>query len=66
MKTYEYQIIKMEPAETDCDIVEDMLNENGAEGFRFIGIHKLWARDSEYNAIQRNFLILEKASQEEL
>lgn len=66
MKTYEYQIIKMEPVETDCDIVEEMLNQNGSEGFRFVGIHKLWARDSEYNAIQRNFLVLEKEVEEEL
>jgi hypothetical protein len=31
-----------------------------------VGIQKLWARDSEYNAIQRNFLVLEKEVEEEL
>ena len=66
MKTYEYQVIKMEPVETDCDTVEEMLNIHGEQGFRFAGIQKLWARDSEYNAIQRNFLVLEKEVEEEL
>ena len=66
MKTYEYQVTKMEPVETDCDTVEEMLNIYGEQGFRFVGIHKLWARDSEYNAIQRNFLVLEKEVEEEL
>jgi hypothetical protein len=66
MKTYEYEIIKMEPVETDCDIIQEILNEKGSEGFRFISIQKLWARDSDYNAIQRNFLVLEKEVEEEL
>ncbi len=66
MKTYEYQMIKMEPVETDSETVEDLLNIHGEQGFRFIGIQKLWSRDSEYNAIQRNFLVLEKAVEEEL
>ena len=66
MKSYEYQVIQMEPVETDCESVEEMLNIHGEQGFRFIGIHKLWARDSEYKAIQRNFLVLEKEVAEEL
>ena len=66
MKTYEYEIIKMEPVETDSDNVQEILNEKGSEGYRFLGIQKLWARDSEYNAIQRNFLVLEKEMEEEL
>jgi hypothetical protein len=66
MPTYEYELVKMEPVETDCDAVQEILNEKGAEGFRFIGIQKMWARDSEYNAIQRNFLVLEKAEEDEL
>ncbi len=66
MKTYEYQMIKMEPVETDSETVEDLLNIHGEQGFRFIGIQKLWSRDSEYNAIQRNFLVLEKAVEDEL
>ena len=56
----------MEPVETDCDTVQEILNQKGFEGFRFVGIQKLWARDSEYNAIQRNFLVLEKEVEEEL
>ena len=66
MKTYEYQMIKMEPVETDSETVEELLNIHGEQGFRFIGIQKLWSRGSEYNAIQRNFLVLEKAVEEEL
>ena len=66
MKTYEYEIIKMEPVETDSNTVQAILNEKGSEGYRFLGIQKLWARDSEYNAIQRNFLVLEKELEEEL
>jgi len=66
MKTFEYQLIKMEPVETDSDRVEEILNAQGAEGFRFVGMQKLWARDSDYNAIQRNFLVLEKEVAEEL
>ena len=66
MKSYEYEIVKMEPVETDCDTVQEILNECGAECYRFVGIQKLWARDSEYIAIQRNFLVLEKEMEEEL
>ncbi|MBU3632337.1 hypothetical protein [Polynucleobacter sp. AP-Feld-500C-C5] len=66
MKTFEYELVKMEPVETDCDSVQEVLNEKGAEGFRFVGIQKLWARDSDWNAIQRNFLVLEKEVEEEL
>jgi len=66
MKTYEYEIVKMETVDTDCDTVQEILNDRGSNGFRFIGIEKLWARDSEWNAIQRNFLVLEKVIEEEL
>jgi hypothetical protein len=66
MKTFEYELVKMEPVETDCDSVQEVLNEKGTEGFRFVGIQKLWARDSDWNAIQRNFLVLEKEVEEEL
>ena len=66
MKTYEYELVKMEPVETDSDTVQEILNEKGSEGYRFIGIQKLWARDSDYQAIQRNFLVLEKEMEEEL
>ena len=46
MKTYEYQMIKMEPVETDSETVEELLNIHGEQGFRFIGIQKLCSRDS--------------------
>jgi hypothetical protein len=66
MKTYEYELFKMEPVETDGDSVQEILNDRGSRGFRFIGIHKLWARDSDWNAIQRNFMVLEKEIEEEI
>jgi len=66
MKTYEYELVKMEPVETDYDTVQEILNDRGSSGFRFIGIQKLWARDSDWNPIQRKFLVLEKVNREEL
>ena len=66
MKTYEYELVKMEPVETDSDTVQEILNDRGSRGYRFIGIQKMWARDSDYQAIQRNFLVLEKEMEEEL
>jgi hypothetical protein len=46
--------------------IYQILNERDAEGYRFVGIQTLWARDSEYNAIQRNFLVLGKEMEEDL
>jgi hypothetical protein len=66
MKTYEYELVKMEPVETDCDTAQEILNDRGSNGFRFVGIQKMWARDSDWNAIQRNFMVLEKEIEEEL
>ena len=66
MKTFEYELVKMEPVETDSDTVQEILNERGADGYRFVSIQKLWSRDSEYNAIQRNFIVLEKEVEDEL
>ena len=66
MKTYEYELIKIEPVEADCDTVQEILNDRGSMGFRFISIQKMWTRDSDWNAIQRNFMILEKVNEEEL
>jgi len=66
MKTYEYELVKMEPVETDSDTVQEILNDRGSRGYRFIGIQKMWARDSDWNAIQRNFIVLEKEIEEEI
>ncbi|QWD29157.1 hypothetical protein G6682_03640 [Polynucleobacter paneuropaeus] len=66
MKTYEYELVKMEPVQTDNDTVQEILNDRGLHGYRFIRIDKLWARDSDWNPIQRNFLVLEKVIEEEL
>ncbi|AWW47825.1 hypothetical protein G6675_03995 [Polynucleobacter paneuropaeus] len=66
MKTYEYELVKMEPVQTDNDTVQEILNDRGLHGYRFIRIEKLWARDSDWNPIQRNFLVLEKVIEEEL
>jgi hypothetical protein len=35
MKTYEYEIIKMEPVETDSDTVQEILNEKGLKVIAF-------------------------------
>ena len=66
MNTYEYELIKMEPVSTDIDTVENILNEKGGEGFRFVAVQKFWTQDDYGQPIQRNFLVLEKADLEEL
>ena len=66
MKTYEYELVRMNPVETDVDEVQEMLNERGENGFRFVSIQKLWTQDSDFNPIQRNFLVLEKEIEDEL
>jgi hypothetical protein len=66
MKIFEYELVKMEPVQTDSDTVQEILNDRGQEGYRFVRIEKLWSRDSDWNAIQRNFLVLEKVIEEEL
>ena len=60
MNTYEYQLIRMDPVSTNIDTVEDILNEQGNQGFRFITVQKFWTQDDYGQSIQRNFLILEK------
>ena len=64
MTTYEYELVKMEPSETDVDAVQEILNDKGEKGFRFITVQKFWTYDNEYSAVQRNFLVLEKAIEE--
>ena len=66
MNTYEYELIKMEPVSSDIDTVENILNEKGSEGFRFVTVQKLWTQDDYGQPIQRNFLVLEKKDEEEL
>ena len=53
MKTYEYEILKMEPVSTDVDAVENLLNQKGEEGYRFIAVQKFWTQDDYGQAIQR-------------
>ena len=64
MTTYEYELVKMESSETDVDAVQEILNDKGEKGFRFITVQKFWTYDNEYSAVQRNFLVLEKAIEE--
>jgi hypothetical protein len=64
MNTYEYELIKMDPVSTDVDTVEDILNEKGNQGYRFIAVQKFWTQDDYGQSIQRNFLILEKMEEE--
>ena len=62
--TYEYELIRMEPIATDSDEVQEILNDKGSQGYRLVVIQKLWTRDDYGQEIQRNFLILEKASED--
>jgi len=66
MKTYEYEILKMEPVSTDVDAVENLLNQKGEEGYRFIAVQKFWTQDDYGQAIQRNFLVLERENEDEI
>ena len=66
MRTYEYELIKLEPVSSDVDTVDSILNEKGSEGYRFIAVQKFWTQDDYGQAIQRNFLVLEKAEEDEL
>lgn len=66
MKTYEYELIKLEPVSSDIDAVELILNEKGCEGYRFVTVQKFWTQDDYGQSIQRNFLVLEKAEEDEL
>jgi len=66
MRTYEYELIKLEPVSSDVDTVDSILNEKGSEGYRFITVQKFWTQDDYGQAIQRNFLVLEKAEEDEL
>ena len=66
MKTYEYELVRMEPVSSDIDTALTILNEKGSEGFRFITVQKFWTEDDYGQPIQRNFLVLEKADEDDL
>ena len=66
MISYEYELIRMEPVSTDAADLENIINEKGSAGFRYIAVQKLWTQDDYGQPIQRNFMILEKESGEEL
>jgi len=66
MKTFEYELVRMEPVSSDIDTVQTILNEKGSEGFRFIVVQKLWTQDDYGQPIQRNFLVLEKSDEDDL
>ena len=66
MKTFEYELVRMEPVSSDIDTVQTILNEKGSEGFRFIVVQKLWTQDDYGQPIQRNFLVLEKTDEDDL
>ena len=66
MKTYEYELIRMEPVSSDIDTVETILNEKGSEGYRFVTVQKFWTQDDYGQSIQCNFLVLEKANEDDL
>jgi hypothetical protein len=64
MNTYEYELIRMDPVSTNIDTVQDILNDKGNQGFRFITVQKFWTQDDYGQSIQRNFIILEKKEEE--
>jgi hypothetical protein len=66
MKTFEYELIRMEPVSSDVDKVQTILNEKGSEGFRLIVVQKFWTEDDYGQPIQRNFLVLEKTDEDDL
>ena len=66
MKTYEYELVKMEPVFTDADTIESILNERGSEGYRFVSVQKFGTTNDDGESIQRNYLVLERALEEEL
>jgi hypothetical protein len=66
MKTYEYELVRMEPVSSDIDTVKTILNEKGSEGYRFVTVQKFWTQDDYGQSIQRNFLVLEKAEEDDL
>jgi hypothetical protein len=62
---YEYKLIPIDPFHMDADAVEMTLNDNGMEGYRFVGIQKLWTSDKTGSLVQAEYLLLEKAEQED-
>lgn len=48
----------------DADTVQEVLNEKGDEGFRFIAVLKFWTHDEDYNPIQKNYIVLEKSQEQ--
>ena len=64
MNTYEYELIRMDPVSTNIDTVQDILNDNGNRGYRFITVQKFWTHNDYGQSIQRNFIILEKKKKE--
>jgi predicted nuclease of restriction endonuclease-like (RecB) superfamily len=64
MTTYQYELIKVEAGEMDADTVQEVLNEMGDDGFRFIAVQKFWTHDEDYNPIQKNYIVLEKSQEE--
>lgn len=66
MKTFEYVLVKMEPVFTDADTVEEIMNQKGDEGYRFVSVQKFWTEDSSGESVQRNFIVFEKESEEAL
>ena len=62
---YEYKLIPMDPFHMDASAVDMTLNDNGTEGFRFIGIQKLWTSEKTGGLVQAEYLLLEKAEEQE-
>lgn len=62
---YEYKLILMDPFHIDVNAVENILSEHGYEGFRFVSIQKLWTSDKSGGLAQADYILLEKAEEQE-
>lgn len=49
----------------DAGDVQSILNDQGCEGFRFVGIQKLWTSEKSGSLVQADYLLLEKAEEQE-
>lgn len=62
---YEYKLMIMDPFRMDAGDVQSILNDQGCEGFRFVGIQKLWTSEKSGSLVQADYLLLEKAEEQE-
>lgn len=62
---YQYKLIPMDPFHMDATAFDITVNDQGMEGFRFVGIQKLWTSDKTGSLVQADYVLLEKAEEDE-